>query len=218
MRNFYPRPHMEGDGTRRSPFVVEKKFLPTPSHGGRLPAQQSRPTAHRFLPTPSHGGRPRARQRGQHPLRISTHALTWRATLRYNYRNCNLQNFYPRPHMEGDNTLSRLWLSFPNFYPRPHMEGDGRRSLPLQSLFQFLPTPSHGGRRKILPVRLMIVQISTHALTWRATLDFFKSFPIGRISTHALTWRATICQIVIFRNNKISTHALTWRATLRRTS
>ena len=56
-----------------------QRFLPTPSHGGRLLVclQYHRP--YRFLPTPSHGGRPRPA-----PATSST------------------DNFYPRPHMEGD--------------------------------------------------------------------------------------------------------------------
>ena len=63
------------------------------------------------------------------------------------------KNFYPRPHMEGDDELQRLTVQMsisthaltwratsnpaspakrnPHFYPRPHMEGDEhyRRSL-----------------------------------------------------------------------------------------
>ena len=33
---------------------------------------------------------------------ISTHALTWRATRLGSIRGCFHGDFYPRPHMEGD--------------------------------------------------------------------------------------------------------------------
>ena len=123
-----------------------------------------------------------------------------------------------------------------HFYPRPHMEGDGRRALLLLPGGGFLPTPSHGGRRDHLHAAAHQVNISTHALTWRATLPLQRLTDIINISTHALTWRATLFQSVevvalaeflptpshggrrvsvyfTIVGVWISTHALTWRAT-----
>ena len=57
-----------------------------------------------------------------------------------------------------------------DFYPRPHMEGDDHTS------------SIRGGEKNI----------STHALTWRATTAVFYPARKGLISTHALTWRATV--------------------------
>ena len=55
---------------------------------------------------------------------ISTHALTWRATWTRTAMSPAAENFYPRPHMEGD-----------------HVGGDN-----FFFGIKFLPTPSHGGR------------------------------------------------------------------------
>ena len=33
-------------------------------------------------------------------------------------------NFYPRPHMEGDELGDVYYWGYGDFYPRPHMEGD----------------------------------------------------------------------------------------------
>ena len=55
---------------------------------------------------------------------ISTHALTWRATIK----------------------LINEVMQNADFYPRPHMEGDRRQDLSDRYLVVFLPTPSHGGR------------------------------------------------------------------------
>ena len=103
MLYFYPRPHMEGDFFRGFSFVfcdisthaltwratfmvffsplLQHRFLPTPSHGGRRSLLLLRFSSSRFLPTPSHGGR---RRDGREPVPKSGY-------------------FYPRPHMEGDN-------------------------------------------------------------------------------------------------------------------
>ena len=78
--------------------------------------------------------------------RISTHALTWRATYVAPLGQSVGLYFYPRPHMEGDtprlpqslkkniSTHALTWRATDkvllvsdgkhNFYPRPHMEGD----------------------------------------------------------------------------------------------
>ena len=106
------------------------------------------------------------------------------------FREARGWHFYPRPHMEGDSSRICLDMSFPNFYPRPHMEGDTRccwyrtastNFYPRPHMegdqtdfincvaWEFLPTPSHGGRRDHLHAGGHKVDISTHALTWRAT-------------------------------------------------
>ena len=56
--DFYPRPHMEGDRQQSTRSTATSRFLPTPSHGGRHDDNASGLTCYR----------------------ISTHALTWRAT------------------------------------------------------------------------------------------------------------------------------------------
>ena len=78
---------------------------------------------------------------------ISTHALTWRATLHPSGINEVIAgDFYPRPHMEGD-LCNRLYPSNrQDFYPRPHMEGDCSMFFAHLLYDTFLPTPSHGGR------------------------------------------------------------------------
>ena len=71
--------------------------------------------------------------------------------------------------MEGDFDVFSLSQGSRNFYPRPHMEGDRMRMCNYYSR----------------------CFISTHALTWRATIgNTYTRYSRG-ISTHALTWRAT---------------------------
>ena len=123
--NFYPRPHMEGDRLREKNEDWRERFLPTPSHGGRLLMAIIPGLKPKFLPTPSHGGRHGNLQQVDLADVISTHALTWRATSpgRENQQNAEISthaltwratsaavifaltaaHFYPRPHMEGDN-------------------------------------------------------------------------------------------------------------------
>ena len=141
---------------------------------------------------------PRPHMEGDPPIlddaytaRISTHALTWRATCAGGHRNVvGRGNFYPRPHMEGDMVLMMDCLREVDFYPRPHMEGD------------YCPLPI-----------CKFTRISTHALTWRATPITVPADMTYRISTHALTWRATGGIGAGITQDIISTHALTWRAT-----
>ena len=49
------------------------------------------------------------------------------------------------------------------------MEGDIAISVQGLELLEFLPTPSHGGRLLYLKGGHLEAEISTHALTWRAT-------------------------------------------------
>ena len=99
-------------------------FLPTPSHGGRLLHPHSLHAKLYFYPRPHMEGdefcvgfgvhRPisthaltwRATCRALLLLSgggISTHALTWRATMSITGTALCETDFYPRPHMEGDN-------------------------------------------------------------------------------------------------------------------
>ena len=121
--------------------------------------------------------------------------------------------FLPTPSRRGRRFLCLLMIGYSDFYPRPRVEGD-----------VFIPNFSFPE-----------VAISTHALTWRATVSGSRQHHPPAISTHALTWRAT-CRpfswVAPIRNFYprphmegdlfcksvpywvyISTHALTWRAT-----
>ena len=104
--------------------VLAKLFLPTPSHGGRQ-YRQRLSERHRRISTHALTWRAtllREILRGS-PLGISTHALTWRAT-QQSYSVTKVIQFLPtpshggRPHQLGGNKRKQ------NFYPRPHMEGD----------------------------------------------------------------------------------------------
>ena len=77
--NFYPRPHMEGDLTPQRRGAGIGRFLPTPSHGGRLWICRYWIPAKDFYPRPHMEG-----DRSDDDV-FDT-----------------LENFYPRPHMEGD--------------------------------------------------------------------------------------------------------------------
>ena len=129
---------------------------------------------------------------------------------------CWCYDFYPRPHMEGDQQVKtvgsclQIFLPTPShggrqwrnqaknrpyhFYPRPHMEGDllGDK---IDRQGGFLPTPSHGGRPPSFRRHQSHIRISTHALTWRATTAAINTWKEKMISTHALTWRATCSRL-----------------------
>ena len=170
-RDFYPRPHMEGD-QRRTALIFLLWCISTHALTWRA-TLTIRDTLSElvFLPTPSHGGRQDSLA-CLGAIEISTHALTWRATQVCD-DCCSLHAyFYPRPHMEGDPNNGGVIIMAKNFYPRPHMEGD---------LTVFAPL-------------LCVSKISTHALTWRATHHRAGIYAISVISTHALTWRAT-CRV-----------------------
>ena len=93
---------MEGDLVIPSPIACADVFLPTPSAWRATSAILKYPSVLKFLPTPSAWrATARARLFGC-SAEISTHALTWRAT-RHILQDCrDFVNFYPRPHMEGD--------------------------------------------------------------------------------------------------------------------
>ena len=75
---FYPRPHMEGDAKK----ALSRKELAISTHALTWRATESGEfvaDSSQFLPTPSHGGR------------LAT----------VDFSN-DFEDFYPRPHMEGD--------------------------------------------------------------------------------------------------------------------
>ena len=100
-----------------------------------------------FLPTPSHGGRRTILFLPPGDVRDFYPRPHMEGDERYlPMRQC-YPNFYPRPHMEGDRDgyLCQECRKY-DFYPRPHMEGDTRILLGKRQDREFLPTPSHGGR------------------------------------------------------------------------
>ena len=151
-RHFYPRPHMEGDGYTKTVKGISLEFLPTPSHGGRLlPVQPRNRAGGNFYPRPHMEGDCFLVTHLQFSG-ISTHALTWRATWRLIWA-CRSTSFLPTPSHGGRRSLLLLRFSSSYFYPRPHMEGD-------------LAGAVQGGMKSI----------STHALTWRATVIRHRKF------------------------------------------
>ena len=100
-------------------------------------------------------------------------------------------------------------------------------------MFQF--TPSHGGRPRCHAPLIAHVDVSIHALAWRATNFNSQGGLFAKVSIHALAWRATlntgrkgIVRLfqftpshggrpeLISRSIKllcVSIHALAWRAT-----
>ena len=100
--DFYPRPHMEGDCLSQSITSHGKQFLPTPSHGGRQIARAVERVPNDFYPRPHMEGDRAPNLQCHSRYRISTHALTWRATGGQNNDSDKPRDFYPRPHMEGD--------------------------------------------------------------------------------------------------------------------
>ena len=144
-------------------------FLPTPSHGGRLPPRQPlRPireisthaltwratgldvalTGSDTISTHALTWRAtRYAKNNQITLEISTHALTWRATSFDSSSSCPTV-FLPTPSHGGRPHARRVvGAVVDDFYPRPHMEGDLLFCDCCHEIFD----------------------ISTHALTWRAT-------------------------------------------------
>ena len=103
-RDFYPRPHMEGD-----------------IYGWRNLLSAG----------------------------ISTHALTWRATIAKSIESITNSNFYPRPHMEGDT---------PTKAQQPITADISTHALTWRATWLSLPPDQD-------------MEISTHALTWRATRE-----------------------------------------------
>ena len=116
---------MEGDSICAYRISRASGFLPTPSHGGRLPGaalpggrlaisthalawrathiRRLESGSHIFLPTPSHGGRPPASSCAARPksgfLPTPSHGGR---QMGFKIKTVGFDNFYPRPRMEGD--------------------------------------------------------------------------------------------------------------------
>ena len=144
--------------------------------------------------------------------RISTHALTWSATIVQFDVSLKMANFNSRTHVECDHILRPL-ISF--------------RKISTHALTWSATQPAQ--------TQIQSAMISTHALTWSATMWKHRNksenrFQLthsrgvrhaqcsashaARISTHALTWSATIPRNYCTMEIYISTHALTWSATM----
>ena len=144
---------------------------------------------------------------------ISTHALTWSATF---------------------STLARRIVY--HFNSRTHVECDNFRTFVPPVPFSFQLTHSRGVRQFSDIRATCAFFISTHALTWSATIvlscshlsecnfnsrthvecdriDIQQLSVHNAISTHALTWSATWLDKLRRKPKTISTHALTWSAT-----
>ena len=165
-------------------------FQSTPSHGGRQQAALTKLFVSGFQSTPSHGGRPG-----------------------YLSRNTAINGFNPRPHMEGDLDSKHRTLANYQFQSTPSHGGRQKMDTRTARDKLFQSTPSHGGRHRLKELICILMPVSIHALTWRATtlmprysaMICFNPRPhmegdfifISRILTetgvsiHALTWRAT---------------------------
>ena len=170
--------------------------------------------------------------------KISTHALTWSATGAAMGTVAQNTNFNSRAHVERDTEDKTKKRRILNFNSRAHVERD-IPSLSARNHQNHFNSRAHVERdimRSSSP--RLIMSISTHALTWSATLDGVVIENKDFISTHALTWSATryrrrrALRAVNFnsrahverdmdyqrkasRKSYISTHALTWSATTR---
>ena len=144
---FYPRPHVEGDRMYLIGLARLRIFLSTPSRGGRRSSSRIKKLQ----------------------LRISIHALTWRATCPLRCLLSLDADFYPRPHVEGDMVFDWFswqrdgFLSTPSrggrlvdigwdeaychFYPRPHVEGDANPTKIAKDVRDFYPRPHVEGDR-----------------------------------------------------------------------
>ena len=81
LSDFYPRPHMEGDGAERyDPQCQDVNFYPRPHMEGDPPHAKAGQCAENFYPRPHMEGDV-VNGAVSMPGIISTHALTWRATL-----------------------------------------------------------------------------------------------------------------------------------------
>ena len=65
-------------------------------------------------------------------------------------------------------------------------------SIATLSITTFQLTHSRGVRQQQMLLHRCTGGISTHALTWSATLTNNTYFGLNIISTHALTWSATV--------------------------
>ena len=146
------------------------RFLPTPSRGGRLLDMPLLDTRKDFYPRPHVEGDLSHVHKFLRPV-ISTHALTWRATRVAAFGSAQPMRFLPTPSRGGRRFDTEINNSKMEFLPTPS-RGGRRLRVPWLSLpIQFLPTPSRGGRLEGTIHHVQGEDISTHALTWRATCE-----------------------------------------------
>ena len=100
---------------------------------------------------------------------ISTHALTWSATLSFPRPRYVSRHFNSRTHVECDYLIDICLLVGQYFNSRTHVECD----------------------HNVAVTATADTAISTHALTWSATACAHRKPSKMTISTHALTWSAT---------------------------
>ena len=166
---------------------------------------------------------------------ISTHALTWSATYIFLMMISRSCYFNSRAHVERDNGKRYRRRRALHFNSRAHVERDYLFFKLVRMVFYF-NSRAHVERDPNLYILKIISVISTHALTWSATVVLssvtrpVSEFQLTRsrgarqnddiwdpanwvISTHALTWSATDLAPYDLWEQMISTHALTWSAT-----
>ena len=93
------------------------------------------------------------------------------------------------------------------------MECDPAKGIPGARFRQDFNSRTHVECDLTNTCEVIALDISTHALTWSATILDLMWMSDREISTHALTWSATRCCARDTRDKSISTHALTWSAT-----
>ena len=172
-------------------------------------------------------------------LTISTHALTWSATLLPSARRCcprfQLTRSRGARHIVVHNAGGRA----PNFNSRAHVERDQPAARNIMSILRFQLTRSRGARlfrplllRALLQFQLTRSRGARHDGPFEI-VSYWENFNSrahverdrqrayyrrlhGSISTHALTWSATYDFQILEKIKEISTHALTWSATMPR--
>ena len=191
-QNFNSRTHVECDRDGATPAADCTKIS---THALTWSATKTKRDILKFVSfqlTHSRGVRHESCFIRQLDIQISTHALTWSATdVELMARN-ESYDFNSRTHVECDVTGA---------FQRPGHQG-------------FQLTHSRGVRLGAMAIDILALGISTHALTWSATIPGYSPARFLYISTHALTWSATEENLITLLIIKISTHALTWSATI----
>ena len=100
---------------------------------------------------------------------ISTHALTWSATSLVPSNVPDTRDFNSRTHVECDGCETMARNESYDFNSRTHVECDAQTRCAKYWVLQFQLTHSRGVRPKC-PGRRGANDISTHALTWSATM------------------------------------------------
>ena len=168
-------------------------------------------------------------------VQISTHALTWSATIHIFKYHVGIGNFNSRTHVECDQTLRIILLPSPHFNSRTHVECDVKSKntrLRLENFNSRTHVECDTPKIKKSPA---MPGISTHALTWSATTGIAPTTPAIKFQlTHSRGVRPAgsesrytnknfnsrthvECDFFDFTHwnnaHTISTHALTWSAT-----